>query len=118
MKKMIIPIIAGAGMTLWFALVQTLAWWELIVVFATAFGSFWWTDSKCKKLWVKIPAMIACAILLRYLILSVALIVATIWIGVISAACSIIGWGFGALGITGGIIILLIVALVIKKLCS
>ena len=118
MKRVISTFIAILAAIL-FIIADHTPWWAAIFCIAATIGCFAWVTTKTENnTWLWVLAMVAAFFAARYVALPVFGFIATIWGGILSVAASIIGWGFGALGIVGGVIVLVIVVAWLKNLFS
>ena len=117
-KKWPIPVTAAVIATLWFAIAESVSWWETLILAAIAIWCFIAMTNWVKKDWAVIVINLLGVIVFRYLVLDILLFVVAIWVWILGVAWSIVSWAFPALGIVGGLIVLLLVIAFIKGLCK
>lgn len=113
-----IPSLLGVFTGIWYAAQEPLVWWECIIAILIAIACFYWTAQLCSKVWMMVAVLALGMLVIRFIAIPFILFCIEVVIWVISAAISVIGWGFGTLGLIGGVILLIIVLLFLKGLFS
>lgn len=113
-----LPAVLGTIIGILYAMKEKAVWWEWILILLISIGSFYLIAQKCNKTWTYILGMCAGIFLIRFLALPVMMYcLGVVWL-IAVAAFKVVIWGFGALGIIGGVIILVLVGMFLKSLFS
>lgn len=116
--KLMTSVILGILVGMWFTIAEHSAWWMAIISILTAIGCFGWVSNHVEKTVLWVLAMIACFLGARFIGLPFVAFVATVWVGLISATFAVAAGAFKALGLVGGLIIVVLIIMFLKGLVS
>lgn len=113
-----LPAVVGAIIGICYALKESAAWWEWILILLISIGCLYLIKEKCTKPWTYILGMCLGIFLVWFLAIPIFMYCAgVVWL-IAVAAFKVVIWGFGALGIIGGVIILVLVIMILKAIFS
>lgn len=116
--KLMTSVILGILVGMWFTIAEHSAWWMAVISIFAAIGFFIWVSNRVENTALWIFAMIACFFAVRLVGLPVVDFIATIWIGIIAGAFAVAAGAFKALGLVGGLIIVVLIIMFLKGLVS
>ena len=116
--RVVTSVILGVVTATWYIIAEQPRWWIAIICIITSMCTFAWANNRVKNIILWVLAMIVCALAIRFAGLPFVEFATTLWAGILAGAMAVVGWAFKAIGLVGGVVMLIIVILVIKAVVS